>query len=514
MKKVVLNNFSGQINTDIYTPSSVDFRVNKNIDFSARNDSLVPYKGVTAMTATNFYLTDFVYGNFGTGINENILAYGVQNGQSANGRAELYKISDTLPGTTWATALTSTGTSVDNRIGSNTTFNNLFHFHKGYLYMAKAEAYIDKIGNLESSGQGATWTARWQNISFTSVTQAITHSKDGLMYFVYNNGTTSSSTSSVVKITDSSTFTDPAFTLPVGWTCTSITEYQDYIAFALRPTAKIGASKVAIWNRDTSNTLLTEVIDWGEGELNILDNIDGHLIGVSIVYNASFNLSPRIVVKEWSGGTVNVIDTIYISTAFTPILSTKKFKQNNNLYFGLKASINGTIYQLFRIGKNKDGRFVVTGDMDINNNVSISSLEGFVKVGDVWYFGYDAGSVNRTKVTSGSSAYGELNTLVNPNMPISDRSSFKQLVSVQLDYDAVESGESVILQYAVDGGAFTTVINDSTVGSTYSTTTIDASGSQFTSGRDYEFNIRTTGVVVKSLTYVYQVLDSNIELYG
>jgi len=511
MTKVILKDFSGQINTDIYTPSTVDFRYSENFDLSARQDALMPFRGMTSMTASGFYLSDFIYGNFGTGISENVLAYGVQSGETINGKPELYKISNTLPGTAWATALTTTGTSADSRYQSGTIFNNLFHFHRGFVYLASGTAYVEKIGNLESSGQGATWTTRWKNISFTSVTHGITHSKDGLMYFVYNNGTTSSATSTVVRVTDDSAFLDSAFALPVGWTCTSLCEYGDYIAFALKPTGKMGASKVAIWNRDTSTTTLTEAIDWGEGELNVLDNIDGHLIGISVVYNASFNLSPRIVVKEYSGGTVNIVDTIYISTAFAPVLSTKKWRQNNELYFGLRASLNGTRHAMFRVGKNKSGRFVVTGDVNINNNVSISTLEGFAKIGDIWYIGYDAGSVNRS-LTSGASAYGEFNTLTNPNMPISDRPSKKQLKSVQLDYDAIESGESVILQFGVDGGAFKETINDSTVGSTSSTMTIYSDGSEFTSGTDFEFNIRSTGVNVKSLTYVYEVLDSNIEI--
>ena len=95
MKKVVLNNFSGQINTDTRTPSTVDFRYSENFDLS-RNDVLFPMKGQVSMTATNYFLTDFIYGNFGTGIGENVLAYGVQNGQTTGGKPELYKISDAL----------------------------------------------------------------------------------------------------------------------------------------------------------------------------------------------------------------------------------------------------------------------------------------------------------------------------------------------------------------------------------------------------------------------------------
>jgi len=509
MTKVILKDFSGQINTDIYTPSTVDFRYSENFDLSARQDALMPFRGMTSMTASGFYLSDFIYGNFGTGISENVLAYGVQSGQAIGGRPELYKISNTLPGTAWATALTSTGTSADNRYQSGTIFNNLFNLHKGFVYLATGTAYIDKIGDIESSGQGATWTTRWQNISFTSVTNGISH-RDGSLYFVYNNGTTSSSTSTVAKITNNTTVNLTAFDLPVGFTCTSVSEYGSYLAFAIKSNTQ-KKSYVIIWDRDTSQTSPNETIDWGEGELNVLDNIDGHLIGISVVYNPSFNLSPRIVVKEYSGGTVNVIDTIYISSAFAPVLSTKKWRQNNELYFGLRASLNGTRHAIFRVGKNKSGRFVVTGDVNINNNVSISTLEGFAKIGDIWYIGYDAGSVNRS-LTSGASAYGEFNTLTNPNMPISDRPSKKQLKSVQLDYDAIESGESVILQFGVDGGAFKEVINDSTVGSTSSTMTIYSDGSEFTSGTDFEFNIRSTGVNVKSLTYVYEVLDSNIEI--
>ena len=136
MKRITLNNFSGQINTDTRTPSTVDFRYSENFDLS-RNDVLFPMKGQVAMTASGFYLTDFIYGNFGTGISENVLAYGVQSGEATGGEPELYKISDTLAGTTWATALTTTGTSGDDRLTpSATVFNNLFHLHRGFIYLA------------------------------------------------------------------------------------------------------------------------------------------------------------------------------------------------------------------------------------------------------------------------------------------------------------------------------------------------------------------------------------------
>jgi hypothetical protein len=516
MKRIILKDFSGQINTDSRTPSTVDFRYSENFDLT-RNDVLFPMKGQVAMTAgTNpyYYLRDFIYGNFGTGIGENVLAKGVQVGESAGGEPELYKISDTLPGTTWTTALTTTGTSVDDLlVESSNVFNNLFHLHKGFIYLAtgvgpSSGAYLNKIGNVETSGQGATWTPRWQNITFNSITNAVSH-RDNSAYFAYNNGTSSSSTSTVCKITDDSTVNTSAFSLPTGYTCTSVTPYGSYLAFAMKSNIKTN-SYALIWDRDTGLAQVNETIDWGEGDLNILDNIDGHLIGISLVYNSSFNLNPKIVVKEWSGGTVNIVNTIYISTAFAPILSTKKWKKDNNLYFALKASINGAHNAIFKVCKNKRGQFVVVGDTSINNNVTVSTIDGFAKVGDIWYLAYDSSFVNRTETTSSYSAYGLWNSLINPSMPIADRPELKQLISIQCDYEAIQSGCSIVVNYVVDDGSSTTVISDSTVGSTSATMTLDSSGNQFTSGKDYEFIIASTGVVIKSLTYTYEILDTNI----
>jgi hypothetical protein len=509
-----INKFTGQISTDINKASSVDVAITQNFDVLSRSDCLLPMRGMEEMTQTGFYITDFIYGNFGTGIGTNVLGYGVQSGETINGEPELYKISDTLPGTTWATALTTTGTPADDRNQAGTIFNNLFHLHKGYIYHAAGTAYIGTIGNIETTGQGATWSPRAKNVSFTSFANGITHSKDGLMYTAYSNGSDSSAQSYIAQITNNSTIDEDAFALPVGHTATSVSEYRDYVATALRGASSVGKSTVILWDRDPTNTLASESVDWGDGQLNVIEQIDQTLIGVSISGTSSFDLYPKVTIKAWAGGEPVVIDTL--TTGNTSVsLSTKKYKYNNVLYFALKANINGADrYSLFSVGKNKNGQFVVNGDLRVNNEVAPTSIDGFTRVGDVWYTSLNSGTVTRTATTYNvNSIYESLN---NPNMPEADRHSKKQLMGVQVVYDPLPVGAQVSVAYRTDNsGTYTTILDDTTTGSKqmYNTKTFDGVNyGEFNHGYDYSFRILSSGgAVVRSLTYKYQVSNTQID---
>ena len=78
------------------------------------------------------------------------------------------------------------------------------------------------------------------------------------------------------------------------------------IAIAMAPLtgAVVGQSRVFIWDRDTSVTTLSETIPWEEGQLQILEVIDGYLMGVSLSGNSTTRFNNRIIVRYLDGNNI------------------------------------------------------------------------------------------------------------------------------------------------------------------------------------------------------------------
>ena len=85
----------------------------------------------------------------------------------------------------------------------------------------------------------------------------------------------------------------------------------------------------------------------------------------------------------------------------------------------------------------------------------------------------------------------------------------KSLLAVAAAYDALPSGGQVVLKYNVDGGAWTTVFTETTTGKVVTEQGLDATGTAFTSGREYRFRLESSGgVLLTGLKYKYEVLQT------
>ncbi len=203
------------------------------------------------------------------------------------------------------------------------------------------------------------------------------------------------------------------------------------------------------------------------------------------------------------------------------ILSTKKWKANNNLYFSAKITIDGVSRNgIWLIGKNQNRTFTITGDILVNNDTEPSTVDGFAKFNDIWFIAYNQdGSVNRTATDGSYTGTAIWESLVNPGMPASGRyrhkTSLKKLYTIEVSYLPLAGAysPSVTLQYRVDGGSYIDVFTDSTIGSFNRIATIDAAGSQFTDGYEYQFKLKSVGgAVITAITYKYDILETNIEM--
>lgn len=99
----------------------------------------------------------------------------------------------------------------------------------------------------------------------SSVAQGLIGTDDNL-YLPYNN--------ILVRVYPSGTVQDQALKLPTNLKITSIANWGKYLAIGTAPKSSFnGVSKVYLWNFTSPD--IQEVIDWGEGDLRVLENIEG-----------------------------------------------------------------------------------------------------------------------------------------------------------------------------------------------------------------------------------------------
>lgn len=494
---VRINNFSGGIAKDTREPSTTKCAYSQNFDVLTYPRKLKPFVGMTANETTTYGLTDFLYGSFGSGISTNILAYGRQTGAD---RPELYMKSGDVVTGSWTTALTATGAASRAR----TSGSNLFHLYKGYVYFGCGARYIGRAGDL-ANGTAATLVDNFYDAtSFTTVTQAITHPKDDIMYFGVDNK---------IYKNDSGTIT-LGLTLPTYLTVTSVTQYENYLAIACKVSNIIGNSIVYLWDRDSTLNTITESIDWGSGILHVLDNIDGSLIGVSYLGSTSLNLASRIIIKQYSGGAPVIIKELIGSAqqAYSSTLFAKKYKANNNLYFRGEININGTARLcLFVVGKDENGQWVVSGDINVNNDTTVTTIDGFVKFEDIWFVAYNTdGSVNRTVSNGTSTGTSIYESLVNPSMPLDDRHKHKKLRAISVAYEKIVGAGAVVLEYRVDGATSWTSVASNVANSFFLEATAESDGTPFADFREIEFRVESSGATITEIGYRYDLLTSQI----
>ncbi len=404
-------------------------------------------------------------------------------------------------------------------------------------------------------------TVNTHTLSYTSITQGIIHPKDDIMYFGY---TTSSGT--FIGLNNANTWNDTALQLPTFYIVTSISFYGNYLAimcapraaFTLSSTGKILAvsnnggsyrSVVYLWDRDTSLATISEVIDWGTGIGQVLNNLNGKLIGISNVGGNSINIDVRnsIIFKEYAGTVPQVIHEISTEKQTTTQPSVNinplvNFSYRNRLYFSIDivgGSTSPTLYGLWSMGKsNSSNQYAIGIEYGATSDNSETSVKAAAILGDYASTVYTANgtlgfSVVNTSLATKFSCLSFYESCVNPGMLLlrntrMDFSLVKQLQAVSLSYFPLVTGQQITLKYRVDSnsGATGTLGSGWTTIATYTPASessgspddnqgfermLDAAGSQFTSGRFYEFRIESAGgAQILEFAYKFEILKTNL----
>jgi hypothetical protein len=397
----------------------------------------------------------------------------------------------------------------------------LFVYYKrtGLIYSARGGSQI-----MAFSPTGSAFADSSRALTYTNIGQGLVHSKDDILYIPYDNNIASNNNGS---------WNNTALVLPEGSIVTAISEYGNFLAIATSPLGGVGNSYVYLWDRDSTLTATSEKIDWGEGIIEVLQELEGNLIGISRSGGiagqgglplAAITETENIYFKIYAGGSgaVKFQELCTDGNAFIPRWQYHKFDER--LYFMMNIKLNGEQRTgVWSIGRNNPTQpFSVNHERTPINDTAIhtdgENIYGFFKVGDFLFQTYkESGgdfAMSKTKDDSEYGATAIYETTKNPGMPAADKTKDKQLEAIQLTYDPLPTAGQVVLKYRTDSTSDwstdgVTVLTETTDNAITTEVFADATPSQFTSGREFEFRIESTGgAVVHELKYKYRVLPT------
>lgn len=343
-----------------------------------------------------------------------------------------------------------------------------------------------------STGTGCTigvTTVANTSATISTVAQGLI-AKDDNGYIFYNN--------IVVRIYPSGTVQDQALKLPTNLKITSACNFGNYMAIGCSPISIYnGTSKVFLWNLYSPD--VQEVIDWGEGELRVLDNVEGMLVGVTDRYlnNASGAGRGSLIIQGYTGGSPQVLKEVFTEKLNNITMPQSKTVKNNRLFFSAKIMTNsaGTEYNegLWSFGR-KNSQYAYALSLDyIDENISTSGIQGFGSAGNFFFIAHSAdGSIDKTDDTAAYTMTSILETQIQ-NYGSADIE--KRLDKIKVSFRKLATGESLTVKYKVDGAtSFTTIGTFSTVGAISKTFLRDETNAvDFKSGKEFLFRFESTG---------------------
>lgn len=473
-----LNNFSGGVSDDSREENSTKFRVTKHFDVFSQPNRLIPYRSLEADTETSVSATD-------------LKQYIVRDHLYASSSAKLYGLGQTGAGLTKIVykddATSGLWTLPASSEGNGAVQYGCLVEYKDYLWGFQGTTQVFKWGLL--SGTPTITNSAGTVATITSVAQGVI-AKDDNLYLPYNN--------KLVRVNAGGTVQDEALTLPSNFKITSISNYGNYLAVGCAPVSTFnGVSKVFLWNLTSPD--VQEVIDWGEGELRVLETVEGMLVGVTDRYlnNATGAGKGSMIIQIYQGGSPQVIKEVFTEALTGKSIPLSKAVKNNRVFWAAKIMTNsaGTEYNegIWSFGrKNVNYPFSLTLDI-IDENINTSGIQSFGTAANYFFITHSAdGSVDKT---NDASTYAFTSVYESQIFNFGDVDTDKTLQNIKVSFRKLATGESLTAKYRVDGAtAWTAIGTYNTVGGiSHTFLGIEATGLAYASGREYEFRLESTG---------------------
>lgn len=476
--EIKINNFSGGISDSPRENNATKYQVTKHFDVFTDPTRLIPYRSLEADTDD---------GSTSTGMKQ----YLVKDYVYASGSAKMYGLGQTAGGLTKivhkADATTGNWTLPASSEGNGAVQNGCLVEYKDYLFGFQGTNQIFKYGAL-SGTPSITNSASTTGVTITSVAQGLVY--EDYLYLPYNN--------KIWRATDATTFSDAYLVLPTNIKITSLTAYGKYIAIGVAPISTYnGVSKVLLW--DGTSTDIQESIDWGEGELRILETIEGILVGVTDRYlnNTSGAGKGSMIVQVYQGGAPQVIREVFTKALTGKTIPLNKAVKNNRVFWAAKIMTNsaGTEYVegIWSFGrKNVNYPFALSLDV-IDENVDTDGIQAFGTAANYFFITHSGdGSIDKT---NDAATYAFTSVYESQILNFGDENSDKTLLSLKVSFPKLLTGQSLTAKYRVDGATSWTTIGTFNTVDTLSKTflNVESTGLAFASGREYEFRLESAG---------------------
>lgn len=473
-----IRDFSGGIADDVRDASASTFSITKHFDIFSNPSKLTPYRsleadtndGSTSTGMKQYLVRDFVYHSASSKL------YGL--GQTSGGLTKIVYKDD---------ATTGNWTLPSSSEGNGAVRNGCLVEYKDYLWGFQGSTQVFRWGLL--SGTPSITNTQGTVGTITSVAQGII-GKDDNLYLPYNN--------KLARVTSGGTVNDAVLTLPTNFKITSLANYGNYLAIACAPVSTFnGVSKVFLWN--LTSTDVQEAIDWGEGELRILETIEGYLVGVTDRYlnNATGAGRGSLIIQTYAQGVPQVVKEVFTQALTNKSVPLSKAVKNNRLFFSAKIMTNsaGTEYNegIWSFGrKNVNFPFALTLDI-IDENVDTDGIQAFGTAANYFFIAHSGdGSIDKT---NDASTYAFTSIYESQIFDFGDPFADKRLEHVRVSFRKLAAGESVAVKYRVnDASSWTTIgtaANDDDKSRSF--LSIEATDTPFASGHDYQFRLESTG---------------------
>lgn len=507
MKTVIIDRFDGGISDDPRTQANGVYQFVTNFDATTYPHKLVPVRSEETDTTTfqDYRIGSVVY-MYPPNQNQAIFALGRTD--TTNNYVQIFEKS-TIAGD-FAKSTTAAGTV--GTVAPHTLVaykNNLYGIKRASAGLATLFKYDANTNTLTEAFGILSGTYETLNVP---VPQPFHHKKSDTLFVAAEK---------TVSSLNNTTFTESALVIPSDHWITCFAEYGSYLAIAARPKADGGRSFVYLW--DMVSPDITESIDFGDGALMAIENVDGILVGVSTTQplavdgSASiFSVKPKIAIRAYQGGSAQIIREITSESSTAKVYNFKQVK-DGVFYFAAKLMTGGVAYHgLMTVFRNKGGALSVGIAHDLtdalNTGADFESITGFSFIGDYLWLGYynnGSDGVYHLVRTSTSATYVNGSTLITQKYTGGDTRRKKQLLGVWVNTEPLPSGGAVLLQYKKDEeSSYTQIFTESTTNTvTHESINIESTGGSLPTFNEIQFFIKSTGgAVITGYGFNYEEL--------
>lgn len=490
MPQININRFDGGISDDPRQNTSNGFVISKHFDIYSFPHKLVPLRSTEADTndgSTATGMKQYDVRNFQLGSDGKLYGVGIQPASTT--RIKIVSKADPTTGNWTLNATAECG------------LNGGASFRESFMEWGTSPAFwmFGGTGAISKWTIGGTFT---DTVAATSAT--VTHvaqsvkTKDNNMYMFYNN--------IVVRVTPAGA-TSEVLTLPADGRITSACTYGNYLAIAWAKGTTLtsgGYSRLFIW--DLVSPDVQEAVDFGEGQLMVIGNIDGGIIGVTDSnLSTSFGLNEgSVIIKRYIGGSPTVLKEIIANRTST----LGKFIRNTvikagRLYFVASIPFNGStstestynlgIYSFGR--KNINSNYALTLEYtEPSVDTSNYTIRSFGNAGNYWFINHSVdGSITKT-----DDAANYTTTSVYESQKFLTSKYKKKIAGVWVTYEPLPTAGQVVLKYRKDEEtSYTTIFTDGTNSAvSHEAVLIESTDAPLPTCKEIQFRIESTGGAV------------------